>query len=253
MKQDCSKPEATNRREQRGTVRVYDDASIFVTVEHYSLETSVVEVSDPDAVAAIMVSPTQLMFDMRPNILRPQPHEVTWVLREDVSGIYRSTDRVDAVRWFKNGDHPEDGPPETEGKVVRYYRHPGVKGTSGCKLCGNPMHNHGWIDTPPNGVKVCPGDWLLMQRGGEGIRVLDPDSFRKMFAYDIHTEHRNEIRSLRRKLADQNDKLRALVTGWRNWEGTYSADSQVQWLESGTKEALNDAADSVERVIGHAR
>ncbi len=36
----------------------------------------------------------------------------------------------------------------SEGKVVRYYRHPNIDGQTVCKHCGNTMHNHGWIDTP---------------------------------------------------------------------------------------------------------
>jgi len=35
---------------------------------------------------------------------------------------------IEATQWLKNGDHPRDGWPETEGLVVRYYRHPGGSG-----------------------------------------------------------------------------------------------------------------------------
>lgn len=77
---------------------------------------------------------------------------------------------VEATQWFKNGDHPEDGhdkfltPPEpsayTEGKVVRYYRHPNVSALKVC-CCGVVMHDHGWIDTVQGGHIVCPGDWII--------------------------------------------------------------------------------------------
>ena len=89
---------------------------------------------------------------------------------------------IDASRWFKNGDHPEDyakevlgfenGQPQTwtgaeaktlewEGQVVRYFRRPDVSGETLCQHCGIRMHEHGWIDTFEGGHIVCPGDWII--------------------------------------------------------------------------------------------
>lgn len=82
-----------------------------------------------------------------------------------------------ACQWFKNGDHPEDecylvykGTTNeflSEGKVVRYYRNPDVSGQSICKICGNKMHVHGWIDTHEDGHVVCPSDWIIKGNNGE--------------------------------------------------------------------------------------
>lgn len=105
---------------------------------------------------------------------------------------------IEAERWFKNGDHPEDGstlitPPEkyrgepgysmepflSEGKIVRRYRHPDVSGGSLCISsipCGNTMHDHGWIDTPEGGHNVCPGDWIITGIQGERY-PCKPDIF----------------------------------------------------------------------------
>ena len=83
---------------------------------------------------------------------------------------------VEAHQWFKNGDHPEDGPAfvtfgcdsaPREGKVVRYYRHPSLDGQTICKHCADIMHNHGWIDTLEGGHIVCPGDWIVTGIKGE--------------------------------------------------------------------------------------
>ena len=97
---------------------------------------------------------------------------------------------VEAHRWFKNGDHPDDYKecrPEFianphmvlnvspaaqrargwEGQVVRYYRRPDDPGTRECKHCGHTMHKHGWIDTPQGGHIVCPGDWIITGVKGE--------------------------------------------------------------------------------------
>jgi hypothetical protein len=89
---------------------------------------------------------------------------------------------IDAIQWFKNGDHPEDynknhegldnGVCRTftgeerrergwEGDVVRYFRRPDVSGETECKHCGVRMHDHGWIDTLEGGHIVCPGDWII--------------------------------------------------------------------------------------------
>lgn len=93
---------------------------------------------------------------------------------------------VEAVQWFKNGDHPLDGT-ETfkegefkgqrfEGKVVRYYRRPDDSGSRKCEKCGNIMHFHGWIDTLKGGHIVCPGDYIVTGIKGEHWPVK-PDIF----------------------------------------------------------------------------
>ena len=88
---------------------------------------------------------------------------------------------IHATQWFKNGDHPlddcdmfdyPDGKGNVfsrpgEGKVVRYYRMPGVDGQQPCKHCGQIMHNHGWVDTLEGGHIVCPGDWIITGVQGE--------------------------------------------------------------------------------------
>lgn len=80
---------------------------------------------------------------------------------------------IKATQWFKNGDHPEDDVmrpfedngvlPTTprEGKVVRYFRHPGITDGQRCLRCDYRMYNHGWIDTLEGGHVVCPGDWII--------------------------------------------------------------------------------------------
>jgi hypothetical protein len=89
---------------------------------------------------------------------------------------------IEATQWFKNGDHPEDdafSPPklsddedtsgrvEREGKVVRYFRRPGVPGDGICSECYQPFHVHGWIDTLEDGHRVCPSDWIVTGIAGE--------------------------------------------------------------------------------------
>lgn len=115
---------------------------------------------------------------------------------------------IEATRWFKNGDHPEDncvpvrrraaddepcnlraqtGPlvpdPDTgapsflcEGAVVRRFRRPDVSGESSCGYCGIRMHDHGWIDTIEGGYTVCPGDWIITGIKGERY-PCKPDIF----------------------------------------------------------------------------
>lgn len=92
---------------------------------------------------------------------------------------------IEATQWFKNGDHPEDKCEMiksnlidflSEGKVVRYFRHPGVSGDSSCISsipCDKKMHEHGWIDTPEGGHNVCPGDWIITGILGERYPCKD--------------------------------------------------------------------------------
>lgn len=84
---------------------------------------------------------------------------------------------VEATQWFENGDHPLDNCKTlvdvagnaflSEGKVVRYYRHPSTPGTQTCPHCRTTMHLHGWIDVGEDGLTVCPGDWIITSAVGE--------------------------------------------------------------------------------------
>jgi uncharacterized membrane protein len=74
-----------------------------------------------------------------------------------------ASNAVKATVWFKNGDHPNDNcrlihlsdgsaPFQSEGKVVRYYRHPVICGQSPCPSCHHLMHDHGFIDNGNSGL-----------------------------------------------------------------------------------------------------
>jgi len=88
---------------------------------------------------------------------------------------------IDATQWFKNGDHPYDDSfdeqnIEWEGKVVRYFRRPDIKGEEICRQCNHKMHEHGWIDTLEGGHIVCIGDWIITGVKGENY-PCKPDIF----------------------------------------------------------------------------
>lgn len=108
---------------------------------------------------------------------------------------------IEAHRWFKNGDHPEDyaqsedglenGTVRTfsgsereakgwEGSVVRYYRNPNDDSDRTCDHCRHIMHEHGWIDTLEGGHRVCPGDWIITGVNGEQY-PCKPDIFEKTY------------------------------------------------------------------------
>jgi hypothetical protein len=94
---------------------------------------------------------------------------------------------VDATRWWRNGDHPDDGTADSEGAVVRYYRTPprddaGDVDPNGWlegprphydlpdtrrPNCTAIMNDHGWIDIPGGGHTVCPGDFIITGVAGE--------------------------------------------------------------------------------------
>ena len=104
---------------------------------------------------------------------------------------------IEATQWHKNGDHPEDYSRDHdgfeggelrvfpgserkangwEGDVVRYYRLPNVRYYRLCDQCGKPLHVHGWVDTPEQGHRVCPGDWIITGVKGERY-PCKPDIF----------------------------------------------------------------------------
>lgn len=104
---------------------------------------------------------------------------------------------VEAVQWFKNGDHPLDRVGEEEvdplagakytrkeGAVVRFFRSP-EQGKSGSTVhetssegpgCGHSFHEHGFIDTFEGRHAVCPGDWIITGVKGERY-PCKPDIF----------------------------------------------------------------------------
>jgi hypothetical protein len=86
---------------------------------------------------------------------------------------------VEAHRWWKNGDHPDDQsvvvypdsrsstqfePFSSEGKVVRWLRTPTLDGESLCH-CSRPYSEHGWIVGSAGGRIVHPGDWIITVDG----------------------------------------------------------------------------------------
>lgn len=81
----------------------------------------------------------------------------------------------EAVRWWKNGDFPSECPPDFEGSVVRYFRHPHVPADEVCHDCGNTWHEHGWIDQDRDGITVCPGMWVVTN--GLRYRALSAEEF----------------------------------------------------------------------------
>lgn len=94
---------------------------------------------------------------------------------------------IEAHQWFKNGDHPQDqclkdneGVPQSEGNVVRYFRHPTIGGKTLCKHCSTTMETHGWIDTLEGGHIVCPGDFIITGIQGEHY-PCKPDIFKQSY------------------------------------------------------------------------
>jgi hypothetical protein len=93
---------------------------------------------------------------------------------------------IEAVQWFKNGDHPEDkcelipvteGEPFlSEGDIVRRYRHPEIPGEMFCPHCDHSFNEHGFIDTLEGGHTVCVGDWIIKGVKGE-FYPCKPDIF----------------------------------------------------------------------------
>ena len=109
------------------------------------------------------------------------------------TNIYRKKPvEVQAVQWFKNGDHPDDKIGEVivldggevftriEGVVVRFFRHPEISGQKKCEHCGIFMDEHGWIETLEGGHIVCPGDYVITGVKGEWY-PCKPDIFKMTY------------------------------------------------------------------------
>lgn len=78
---------------------------------------------------------------------------------------------IEAIQWFKNGDHPDDHVIRNinTGRVVRRYN--GDEGL--CPTCNRLMSLHGVIVKPtlPTENIVCPGDYIQPIRNTKGFTL----------------------------------------------------------------------------------
>jgi hypothetical protein len=70
---------------------------------------------------------------------------------------------IEAVQWFKMGDHP----------VVTQFR---ARNLHACKSCGKEMYEHGKCPMLEGSHLVCPGDWIITGIKGEHY-PCKPDIF----------------------------------------------------------------------------
>jgi hypothetical protein len=157
-----------------------------VTGEHVLIERTR-EASEEETVSCEAPSPMDSNEMGRFNDLRifaeyPAPTRNDYHFRKGLNmAQYRKKPVViDATQWWKNGDHPDDGDPSTEGAVVRYFRVPDIKGDAVCSKCKRLFREHGWIDTLEGGHIVCPGDWIITGVAGEQY-PCKPDIFERTY------------------------------------------------------------------------
>jgi hypothetical protein len=81
---------------------------------------------------------------------------------------------ADAVQWFEPRDTPE-GAVLTEVEVR--------KAGEICRLCEHPMERHRVLETKPQPIQVCPGDWIVRSPRGarEAFHSMTDEVFRSMY------------------------------------------------------------------------
>jgi hypothetical protein len=92
---------------------------------------------------------------------------------------------LEAYRWWKNGDHPEDGcyyvytegtKKLTEGMVVKPCKD---MWDELCEHCGEPAEAHGYIYGQG---RVCPGDWIVSHPlNGNQYEIVKASQFAKLY------------------------------------------------------------------------
>lgn len=104
-------------------------------------------------------------------------------------GLYvkRTLDVWRVVRWWKNGDHPDDGVGEPrhdsvtgkdyegiEGRVVQFFRRPEPEyaGDKSHQYCGYTWDQHGFIDQQDGEQTVCPGDYVINLVTNNSLRYV---------------------------------------------------------------------------------
>lgn len=142
---------------------------------------------------------------------------------------------VQAAQW--NGDYPEDGT-IGEGKVVRYYRNPYVRGTDHCSECGREFRVHGWIDTLEGGHIVCPCDWVITGVKGEHYQCK-PDIF-------IATYEESTLFDARLEQVKREAKAEAL-------REAAERVSQLRDVSCMARDSMTDRQDAMERDYQYFR
>lgn len=77
---------------------------------------------------------------------------------------------IDAVQWFKMGDHPQ---------VKNYESYLGSN-LDKCKACGSILRAHGLVKTLEGDMRACPGDWIITGVQGEHY-PCKPDIFAQTY------------------------------------------------------------------------
>lgn len=84
--------------------------------------------------------------------------------------IRKDPEIVEAFQWWRNGDHPQDGPADQEGAIIQFYRshmHSELAVHTGC---GHRWRDHGFMpawyihgrNAYEQGERVCPGDYIII-------------------------------------------------------------------------------------------
>lgn len=96
---------------------------------------------------------------------------------------------IDAIQWFKNGDHPLDRcqtlmingkPILDDGEIVRRFYGLYAEHIGQCMTCGRAYNDHGCVNTGKDDVTVCPGDWIVPTLDGF-YEPIKPEMFDKLY------------------------------------------------------------------------
>lgn len=99
---------------------------------------------------------------------------------------------IDAIQWFKNGDHPKDGFGDGEGKFIKYYKE--RKNENDIHSCGKKFSDHGIIDYVQNdGISliVCPGDYIVSNYNKFTYDCVPSETFESLYEPDNLDEMRD--------------------------------------------------------------
>lgn len=89
----------------------------------------------------------------------------------------KKEDVVEAVQWFREGDHPA-----VSARVTR-----NAIGLTACPVCSLELRTHGFLEDGGSSPMVCPGDWVVNEKG-----VLSLYSNTRFFKYFNEGRRKND-------------------------------------------------------------
>jgi len=146
---------------------------------------------------------------------------------------------VDAVQWFKEGDHPE---------VRRCGTREFTELSSGCtNINGYNWDAHGVVGTLEGRHLVTPGDYIITGIKGE-LYPCKPDIFSATYEPADSTDELSRLREENEDLKRELNRCDCGACNWCNGQTYYQMKQKLQAAESRIEQVRRETAEECAKI-----